>query len=299
MPRLCTIFFLPELWHVIASFQNGRQCILLPFLGIKSPSETTCQTWVLDLQSKLDPWYAEYGTACVLQLVEHLPKMKDYLFMAAVAANDVPLLKVLDELLNLMSCGRKLLNHASQYGSLEALVCLHELGHPGCGQSAMEMAAKNGHLDVIQFLHANRTEGCTVRAMDVAAEHGHLDVVKWLDGNRSEGCSNYAMDHAARNGHLQVVQWLHAREYDCSPFTMVYAITGGNLSVVQWIHENRREGCVSVGINKGTPKELVEWLIVNRSDVDPERILKDAARSKRIDLMELLMDRFGVTWRAT
>ncbi|KAH9097890.1 hypothetical protein LEN26_016920 [Aphanomyces euteiches] len=250
MPRLCTIFFLPELWHVIASFQNGRQCILLPFLGIKSPSETTFQTWVLDLQSKLDPWYAEYGTACVLQLVEHLPKMKDYLFMAAVAANDVPLLK-------------KIVNHASQYGSLEALVCLHELGHPGCGQSAMEMAAKNGHLDVIQFLHANRTEGCTTS-------------------------SNGLMENEVKAVRIM-------------PWTMQLAMlickssSGGNLSVVQWIHENRREGCVSVGINKGTPKELVEWLIVNRSDIDPERILKDAARSKRIDLMELLMDRFGVT----
>ncbi|KAH9126762.1 hypothetical protein LEN26_009276 [Aphanomyces euteiches] len=164
----------------------------------------------------------------------------------------------------------------------------------------MNWAAKNGHLHAIQFLHANRTEGCTERAMDLAAANNHLEVLQWLNANRTEGCSQDAMDLAVQNGHLEVVKWLHSRGFECGVDAMDIAIRGGHLSIVKFLHEFREESCRRVSIEPTLPvaqgKAIVEWLLVNRCDVNPVDLLYQAVRLNLVDILELLIDRFGVPW---
>ncbi|KAH9078073.1 hypothetical protein Ae201684P_019176 [Aphanomyces euteiches] len=168
----------------------------------------------------------------------------------------------------------------------------------------MDLAAHFGHLNVVKFLHINRTEGCSSEAMELAAEHGHMEVLQWLHANRSEGCSSYAMDHAARNGHLEIVQWLHAQGYECTHKAMRYAYENGHFSVVKWLHAFRTEGCLrSIYLQPilgdatmTSAKEMIEWLCVNRCEIDPSLLLRQAVAMSQMDIIELLLDRFGVPW---
>ncbi|KAG9405140.1 hypothetical protein AC1031_004249 [Aphanomyces cochlioides] len=164
----------------------------------------------------------------------------------------------------------------------------------------MDLAAKAGHLNIVKFLHLHRKEGCTTKAMDGAAKYGHLEVLKWLHANRTEGCTTLAMDNAGLNGHLEVVQWLHHNGHGCTEQAMQSAIRFGHLPVVQWLHIHRTEGCDSTSLDSSVSSEkaktMIEWLCVNRSEIDPAAFLKRAAVRDQIDVMELLLDRFQVPW---
>ncbi|CAK4163954.1 unnamed protein product, partial [Aphanomyces euteiches] len=251
--------------------------------------------------TKLDAYYAEHGTSHLEQLVRHLPTMKENLICAAVSTNDVALLQHLHAKFDLLYCARKLLNVAAFSGCLDTLIYLYDLKHPGCTAFAMDAAAKAGHLKIVKFLHLHRNEGCTTKAMDGAAKYGHVEVLKWLHANRTEGCTTLAMNNAAMNGHLQVVQWLHHNGHGCTEQAMQSAIRFGHLSVVQWLHIHRAEGCdattsLDSSMSSENAKAMIEWLCVNRSDIDPAAFLKRAAVRDQIDVMELLLDCFQVPW---
>ncbi|KAH9097892.1 hypothetical protein LEN26_016922 [Aphanomyces euteiches] len=112
------------------------------------------------------------------------------------------------------------------------------------------------------------------------------------------------MDHAARNGHLEIVQWLHAQGYECTHKAMRYAYENGHFSVVKWLHAFRTEGCLrSIYLQPilgdatmTSAKEMIEWLCVNRCEIDPSLLLRQAVAMSQMDIIELLLDRFGVPW---
>ncbi|KAG9405130.1 hypothetical protein AC1031_004236 [Aphanomyces cochlioides] len=212
--------------------------------------------------------------------------MKENLILAAVAANNTTLLNVLHDKLDLLS--------------FDALVYLHDLGHPSCDRLTMDMAAKCGHLNIVKFLHTFRTEGCTARAMDGAAENGHLHILEWLSTHRNEGCTDNAMGIAALNGHLQVVQWFHNNGFESGNFAMIFAIQNDHLHIVEWLHLYTTEYCCYTSISDSVPTEkaleLLEWLCVNRSDFDPEYLLLQAIEANHVSMIELFVDRFGLPW---
>ncbi|CAK4611877.1 unnamed protein product [Aphanomyces euteiches] len=287
---------LREVWATINQYQLGACRAILPFLKVASivPGQTNFNRWVHSLQAKLDDFYAEYGTSSLDELVQHLPSMKDNLMIAASAANDVAMLEILHEKFDLFSCQLKLLNFASKCGNMEALVYLHKLGHPGCSHLAMDLAACGGHLDIVKFLHSNRKEGCTAQAINLAAEFGRLEVLEWLYVNTKAKHTSYAMDHAASVGALAIVQRLHDRGFVCTTEAMNTAIRKGNIPLVEWLHAYRTEGFGNVTMDLSV--EMIAWLCVNRCDFDPRVCLKQAVWKDRIDVIKLLVDRFGVPW---
>ncbi|CAK4124894.1 unnamed protein product [Aphanomyces euteiches] len=296
MELIRSTLVLPEVWSTISQFQCGVRRAILPFLKVRTiPSKPgDFDRWFQPLQAKLDMFYADYGTTRLDELVRHLPSMKDNLMIAASAANDVAILEILHEQFDLLSCQRKLLNVASKCGNMEALIYLHNLGHPGCSDIAMDLAARNDHLDIVKFLHSNRKEGCTAQAINLAAKFGHLDFLEWLYVNKTTGSSGYAMDHAASLGHLAIVQRLHDRGFLCSERAMESAIENEHIQLVEWLHANRTEGFRTLPMNMSV--KMIQWLCVNRCDFDPGVCLKQAVSKNNIDAIELLVDRFDVPW---
>ncbi|CAK4127407.1 unnamed protein product, partial [Aphanomyces euteiches] len=264
----------PELWRTINVFQPGTYFANLSFLKVENVPLTpaSLQHWLVPFQMKLNDYYTEYGTSQLQRLVERFPNMKLNLIVATIITNDVALLQVLHTKFDLLSCPNKLLKMACIFGSFEAQVYLHELGHPGSDRYAMTFAATIGALDIVKFLHDNRTEGYT----------GH------------------ALDQAASNGHLEVVRWLHSKEYPSAGEAMALAVQHGHMELVQWLHIHRDEVCrislFHLSANQAKALEMVEWLCVNRCDVDPDEILHDAVLGNRLAIIELLVDRFGVPW---
>ncbi|CAK4623700.1 hypothetical protein LEN26_009273 [Aphanomyces euteiches] len=302
MDALRTTLALPEIWSILSSFQCGTYREIQPFRVVRdNPTrESQFDEWLAPLQIKLKDYYAEYGTTRLDQLVQRLPNMKNNVIFAAIAANDVPLLKTLHAKFDLFSCPRKILNIASKCGSLEVLIYLHELGHSGCTGMAMNLAAKHGHLNVVKFLHSYRTEGCNTGASECAAGGGHLDVLEWLHVNRTEGCDTRAMNRAAQNGHLKVIQWLHDKGYPCSGLALNLAVKNGHFSVVQWLHTHCNGACQSGRILPSVTDQmsvgLVEWLCANRNELDILGLLTSAIDHRRDDIAALLTTRFGISW---
>ncbi|KAH9097891.1 hypothetical protein LEN26_016921 [Aphanomyces euteiches] len=175
-----TALFLQDAWLTISSFQPGWFPYVLTFVRMEHPGLTYQRMiqWAAKVQAILDCWYAEYGTTRVSDLVRHLPHTARSLVVAAVVANDVPLLKILHGKLDLFTAPRFQLDVASASGSLEALVYLLDLGNLECAKLTMDLAAHFGHLNVVKFLHINRTEGCSSEAMGLAADHGHMEVLQ-------------------------------------------------------------------------------------------------------------------------
>ncbi|KAH9102783.1 hypothetical protein AeMF1_020713 [Aphanomyces euteiches] len=277
MELIRSTLVLPEVWSTISQFQCGVRRAILPVLEVRTiPSKPgDFDRWFQPLQAKLDMFYADYGTTRLDELVRHFPSMKDNLMIVASAVNDVAILEILHEQFDLLSCQRKLLNVASKCGNMEALIYLHNLGHPGCSDIAMDLAARNDHLDI-------------------AAKFGHLDFLEWLYVNKTTGSSGYAMDHAASLGHLAIVQRLHDRGFLCSERAMESAIENEHIQLVEWLHANRTEGFRTLPMNMSV--KMIQWLCVNRCDFDPGVCLKQAVSKNNIDAIELLVDRFDVPW---
>ncbi|KAF1321152.1 hypothetical protein FI667_g12051, partial [Globisporangium splendens] len=213
------------------------------------------------------------------------------------------------------------MDHAAQYGYLDVMQWLHEIGidegsetamdnaatngylpilqwlhvtyRDGATSDAMDKAAANGHLHVVQWLHANRSEGCTSDALDEAAANGHMHVVRWLHANRREGCTRNAMDGAAMNGHLEIVQWLHVnRSEGCTSRAMDGAATYGHLELVKWLHENRSEGCTYLAMNGAALNghfDVIQWLHTFRhADVRMSRAIDNAAKGGYLHIIKWL-----------
>ncbi|CAK4615273.1 unnamed protein product [Aphanomyces euteiches] len=229
--------------------------------------------------------------------------MKTTIVIAAMVANDVSLLEILHDKFDLTKlCSSEHLTLAAIFGSLDALMYFHVLDHPGFVKAILNSAARNGHLNIVIFLHANRTEGCTYEAMDGAAGNGHLDILQWLDANRTEGCSGDAMDLAAYNGHLAVIQWLHERGYPSGGRAMPFAAGSCRLEIMEWLHTHRYETCPIVHLNASAPMErtvqMIQWLCVNRSDIDPQYFVTQAILLDLSYVIQLLVDQFGLPWSA-
>ncbi|KAG9405135.1 hypothetical protein AC1031_004241 [Aphanomyces cochlioides] len=85
---------------------------------------------------------------------------------------------------------------------------------------------------------------------------------------------------------------------------MRYAYENGHFSVVKWLHAFRTEGClpsiylqpISGDATMTIAKEMIEWLCVNRCEIDPSLLLRQAVAMSQIYIIELLLDRFGVPW---
>ncbi|KAG9405133.1 hypothetical protein AC1031_004239 [Aphanomyces cochlioides] len=302
MDAIRASFALPEVWCHISSFQAGIYQVVLPFYGVQEPPANPREfyDWLKPFQAKLDHYYAEYGTSQLHKLVGFHARMKYKLFVAAIAANDVSLLRSLHAKYNLRKSWRKLLDTAAICGNLEVLVYLHDVCHLGRSVYAMNLAAVCGDLNILKYLHANRLEDCTTGAMDGAAECGNLEILEWLHANRTEGCTSDAMDYAAQNGYLAVVQWLHDRGYPCSKLAMTLAIQRGHFKVVEWLHINRTEGCrpksIDSSLTSHVSLDMISWLCVNRSDIDPIAIFQYGIVQCRSDVVDLLVDRFGIPW---
>lgn len=100
--------------------------------------------------------------------------------------------------------------YAERAGSLEALIYLHENGHP-LGGSDCDIAISNGHLHILEYLNEN---GChpNGKSYKLAVEKGHLDIVKYL---HETGCPHYndLCAIAAIDNSIDILKYLHENGY--------------------------------------------------------------------------------------
>lgn len=171
------------------------------------------------------------GNASLFQLLVgdtnlEIPKVAESLFLAAVAAGNVPVTAELLErtTININWCTR---------------------------QAPISVAARSGHLDTVAFLLERGANINTVgtgkdTAITSAAMNGHLNVVEFLldkgaDITAGRFGSGTPIREAALAGHLEVVQLLLARganiEADCrgcwTPLSA--AAEGGHYRVVEYL----------------------------------------------------------------
>ena len=154
------------------------------------------------------------------------PKVAESLFLAAVAAGNVPVTTELLErtTININWCGRQApISVAARGGHLDTVAFLLERGANintvGTGRdSAITSAAMNGHLNLVEFLldkGADITAGCFGDGTPIreAALAGHLEVVQLLLARGANieadcrGCST-PLSAAAEGGHYDVVEYL-------------------------------------------------------------------------------------------
>ena len=178
------------------------------------------------------------------------------------------------------------MDRAAQFGHLEIVKCLHEIGK-NCSIDAMDFAAKNGHLDILKYLHEIEKD-CTTNAMDHAAENGHLDILKYLHEIGKE-CTTDAMDRAAQFGHLEVLKYLHEIGKECTTNAMDYATLYGHLEVLKYLHEIGKN-CTVFAMDWAASKghlEIIKYLheIGKNSTID---VMTTAASNGHLEIVKFL-----------
>ncbi|KAF0713370.1 Aste57867_4379 [Aphanomyces stellatus] len=186
------VLLLPDIIHVIASFQDGLYLDMLPLALLEIPMLHTTRKCNADHEYDLTPrdladtqmermhvplraWLDEFGISRLPRLFESLPRLVGAVVRDAIWFNDMSLLEYLQDLVDLKTLPDSLLDIAATKNHFEIVKYLNDIGHMGCTSDAVDWDCEHSNLAMLQYLEHHGRPLCTTYGLYNAFAKAHLE----------------------------------------------------------------------------------------------------------------------------
>ncbi|KAF0686036.1 Aste57867_22130 [Aphanomyces stellatus] len=312
MSSMTAVLASGEFFSLIVRFQDGVPQDMLPFLSLRSLSESHMTSkFIRPIGAVWRPWLDQHGFSRLPLLLKHLKFVEHRLLVYGAYTGHMALLRFMANHLppkrfRLLVQVNFLLRTAATGDSLPATEFLVDHGSQRDLSMALEYAAQHASLALVQVLYPRLAPTSLGRVLSAASSGGNRDVMAYFIARCTPDTLYSALSSAIRYGKLLLVQDLYAagcRVQVGLRLMVMEATERQHKDILMYVLENATSDQVPdfvsdalIGAIRSGSEDLVSWLWNEFGPVDiSERHLLETSW-KQLAMVECLMAHRSASW---